>query len=86
MLQALELTNGSLLGQYMQRGAAFWHKQESSDVKSLVNRIYQSALGRSPNSAEAQLAAEIVGTPANAEGIEDLLWSICMLPEFQLVP
>lgn len=86
MLQALELTNGSLLGQYVQRGAAFWHKQKSSDANSLVTRIYLTALGRSPNSAESQLAAEIVGTPATAEGIEDLLWSICMLPEFQLVP
>jgi hypothetical protein len=86
MLQALELTNGSLLGQYVQRGAAYWHKQETSDAKSLVDRIYQTALGRSPNSAESQLAVEIVGTPATPEGIEDLLWSICMLPEFQLVP
>jgi hypothetical protein len=86
MLQALELTNGSLLGQYIQRGAAFWHKQPASAANPLVDRIYQTALGRSPNSAESQLAVEIVGTPASPEGIEDLLWSICMLPEFQLVP
>lgn len=86
MLQALELTNGNLLGQYVQRGAAFWHSQRPFDVNSLVDRIYQTALSRSPNTTEAQLAAEIVGTPPTAEGIEDLLWSICMLPEFQLVP
>jgi len=86
MLQALELTNGSLLGQYVQRGAAFWHKQGTSDVRSLVERIYQTALGRSPNSPETELAVEIIGTPAAVEGIEDLVWSICMLPEFQLVP
>ncbi|HEY2249622.1 MAG TPA: DUF1553 domain-containing protein, partial [Planctomycetaceae bacterium] len=86
MLQALELTNGNLLGQYVQHGAAFWHKQEASDTKALVDRIYQTALGRSPNSSESQLAVQIVGAPATAEGLEDLLWSICMLPEFQLVP
>ncbi len=86
MLQALELTNGNLLGQYVQRGAAFWHKQEAANAKSLVDRIYQTALGRSPNSAESQLAVEIIGTPATPEGLEDLLWSISMLPEFQLVP
>ena len=86
MLQALELTNGNLLGQYVQHGAAYWHKQEVSDVRIIVDRIYQTALGRSPNSAESRLAVEIVGTPATPEGLEDLLWSICMLPEFQLVP
>jgi hypothetical protein len=86
MLQALELTNGSLLGQYVERGAAYWFKQERSDAKSLVERIYQTALGRSPNSAELHLAVAIVGTPATPEGLEDLLWSICMVPEFQLVP
>jgi hypothetical protein len=86
MLQALELTNGNLLGQYVQQGAAHWHKQGASDPKSLVDQIYQTALGRSPNGAESQLALQIVGTPATAEGLEDLLWSICMLPEFQLVP
>jgi hypothetical protein len=86
MLQALELTNGSLLGQYVANGAAFWHKQVAVNAKSLVDQIYQTALGRSPNAAESQLAVQIVGTPATAEGLEDLLWSICMLPEFQLVP
>jgi hypothetical protein len=86
MLQALELTNGNLLGQYVQHGATFWQKQGSPDTKSLVDQIYQMALGRSPNSSESLLAVQIVGTPATAEGLEDLLWSICMLPEFQLVP
>ena len=85
MLQALELTNGNLLGQYVQRGAAFWHKQAASHPANVVDRIYQTALGRSPNSAELQLAAEIAGRPATVEGLEDLLWSICLLPEFQLV-
>jgi hypothetical protein len=81
MLQALELTNGNQLGQYVQRGAAFWHKQGTADTKSLVEQIWQTALGRSPSRAETQLAAAIVGSSGTAEGIED-----CMLPEFQLVP
>ena len=48
--------------------------------------IYETALGRLPTESEAQLALEIVGTPATGEGLEDFLWSICMLPEFQLIP
>lgn len=86
MLQALELTNGALLGQSLQRGAAFWLKQETADSRKLVDQIYQTALSRAPNEAEARLAVEIAGTTVTMEGLEDLLWSICMLPEFQLVP
>jgi hypothetical protein len=86
MLQALELTNGAALGQFIARGAAGWRKRAASEPRQLVEEIYQTALSRLPNEAEAKLAVEIVGTPATLEGIEDLLWSICMLPAFQLVP
>ena len=86
MLQALELTNGKLLGEFLQRGAASWQEQRTSDATSLVSQIYQTALSRAPNAAETRLAVEIVGTLPAPAGIEDLLWSLCMLPEFQLVP
>ncbi|HEY3964447.1 MAG TPA: DUF1549 domain-containing protein [Planctomycetaceae bacterium] len=86
MLQALELTNGAQLGQAIQRGAAYWQKQEGKTTPQIVAEIYQIALSRSPTAAETLLAADIVGTPATREGLEDFLWSICMLPEFQLVP
>ncbi|MSR58256.1 MAG: DUF1549 domain-containing protein [Planctomycetaceae bacterium] len=86
MLQALELTNGKLLGQLLQRGAAHWQAQAKSDRDTLIDRIYQTALGRLPSTAERALAADLLGTAPDVENFEDLLWTICMLPEFQLVP
>jgi hypothetical protein len=87
MLQALELTNGALLGRYLQRGAAYWQKQAADDPRQLIERVYLTALGRPATDAERQLAARMIGgSTANPEGLEDLLWSLCMLPEFQLVP
>jgi len=86
MLQALELTNGVLLGRYLKQGAANWHKQSANDPQQLIDQIYQTALSRSPTESERKLAVEIAGTPVTLEGLEDLLWSLCMLPEFQLVP
>ncbi|MGE5193522.1 MAG: DUF1549 domain-containing protein, partial [Deltaproteobacteria bacterium] len=86
MLQALELTNGTLLRNYLQRGAAYWHKQGANDSQQLIDQIYQTALSRPPTEAEKHLAAGIAGTPSTPEGLEDFLWTICMLPEFQLVP
>jgi hypothetical protein len=86
MLQALELTNGMLLSKYLQRGAEHWLGQPAGEPRDLIDRIYRTALSRPPDEAELRVAAEIIGTPATLEGIEDLLWTICMLPEFQLVP
>jgi hypothetical protein len=86
MLQALELTNGALLARSIQRGAEHWREQAASDPPRLIDQVYRTALSRPPTPAELQVAAGIVGTPATIEGIEDLLWTICMLPEFQLVP
>ncbi len=86
MLQALELTNGELLERYLKQGAAFWQKEATNDPQLLIDQIYQTALSRRPTEAERKLAAEIAGTPPTLDGLEDLLWSLCMLPEFQLVP
>ncbi|MEY2879319.1 MAG: hypothetical protein RLZZ15_1699, partial [Verrucomicrobiota bacterium] len=47
--------------------------------------IFRHALGRAPSAAESSLIASLSGTPAQAEGVEDFLWSLAMLPEFQLI-
>jgi hypothetical protein len=52
------------------------------DRKALVERLFWSALSRSPNSKEQAVAAEFLGTQG---GLEDLIWSLAMHPEFQYV-
>jgi hypothetical protein len=47
--------------------------------------LYEKALGRKPTGPELQLAREVVGQPIQPAGVEDLLWSVAMLPEFQLI-
>jgi hypothetical protein len=42
-------------------------------------------LSRQPTPAERELAAQIVGSPLALDGLTDLLWSVVMLPEFQLI-
>jgi hypothetical protein len=53
--------------------------------KSLIPTLYQRALGRKPTASELELAQNIVGKPVQPAGVEDLLWAITMLPEFQLI-
>ncbi len=83
-LQALELTNGSTLaGELKQAGARL--AQEIPDPTTLAQRLYWQAIARPPSASELALATEILGTPVRSEGVEDLLWAMTMLPDFQLI-
>jgi hypothetical protein len=85
MLQALELTNGTTLDAVLKSGSRSWIAEKPSEPKALIARAYRIALGRLPTQAEEQTAAEVVGTPPSAEGVEDFFWTLVMLPEFQLI-
>lgn len=84
-LQALELTNGSTLATMLKQGAAKILAANPGDSGALVNTLYRQTLSRQPAAKEQQLALKLIGSPAKAEGVEDLLWAIAMLPEFQLI-
>ncbi len=83
-LQALELTNGAELAEVFSRGA---EKVVTAEVPpdAVVTQLYAKALGRQPTRAEAQLATSLVGQPVQKTGVEDLLWGLTMMPEFQLI-
>jgi hypothetical protein len=83
-LQALELTNGKTLALVLER-AAYRLTESPPPAEALIEELYQKGLGRSPTSQEMELAQNLVGLPPQREGIEDFLWAMVMLPEFQLV-
>jgi hypothetical protein len=82
-LQMLELTNGRKLAESLRKAAAKLANGTPSD--SLADRLFTHALGRSPDTREQTLARQLVGSPPRPEGTEDFLWSLVMLPEFQLI-
>ena len=84
-LQALELTNGKTLDELLQRGARKLLANHPGESAALVANVFLKSLGRSPTEKENALATALIGSPARAEGVEDLLWSLAMLPEFQLI-
>lgn len=86
MLEVLELTNGSALDEQLQRGADHWLRESSSNPGRLISSIFLAALGREPTSRERDLAAELLGNSPTKEGVADWLWTIVLLPEFQMVP
>ena len=84
LLQALELTNGEFFNTALQEGAAHWLQKYPAAPEELVNQLYLSALGRAPSSKELQTATRTLGTPINEAALQDLLWALFMLPEFQI--
>lgn len=84
-LQALDLTNGRILNDTLTRGARRLMSQHDQTAVALIDDLYLRALCRPPTDAERQIARQIVGEPMTEAGAADLLWSIVMLPEFELI-
>ena len=85
MLQLLEMTNGRTLSEMVHKGATRWMARKFDSSDKIVEQIFRESLGRPPSEQELAQSLELVGSPAQQEGVEDLLWSVLMLPEFQLI-
>ncbi len=85
-LEALDLSNGQTLTDLLARGAANMLKDKpKATAEERIEDIYQRALCRKPTAQELAAARDLLGSPATAEGMADLLWAVVMLPEFQLI-
>jgi hypothetical protein len=85
-LQALDLSNSELLANTLSRGAQnVLERFAGKDGPALTTWLYESALSRIPTSAERDTAKEILGSTPTQQGVEDLLWVVIMLPEYQII-
>jgi hypothetical protein len=84
-LQALELSNGATLATMLADGAAALAAQGPMRTEATTDRLFVRALARRATTAERALATGRFGPSLDATELEDLLWSLVMLPEFQLV-
>jgi hypothetical protein len=84
-LQLLELTNGKTLDSQLKAGAKRWFEQSGKSPDELIARLYRIALSRKPTAEETKVALGILGEKPTVESVQDLLWIVAMLPEFQLV-
>ncbi len=83
-LQAIDLSNGDILAGYLGRGAQQLVRQNKTS-EELIDWLYLYALSREPTADERAVLAEIAGDGRDPVAVEDLLWSVFMLPEFQIV-
>jgi len=84
-LQALELTNGETLDAKLNFAANKLAKAAGEDPRAWLDRIYKHLLARSPSDAERDAALAFLGDKPAPDHLADLLWSLAMLPEFQLI-
>lgn len=83
-LQSLELSNGATLAARLQEGAQRL-VDEGQALENLVEVLYLQGIQRAPSEAEKEVALAMLTNESGKEGLEDLLWSLAMLPEFQLI-
>ncbi len=84
-LEAIDLVNGAELAKTLHDGAEKLVKRNWKDRSEFVEWLYRYSLSRSPSVAEREIAEQLIGESITTRGIEDLLWAIIMLPEYQLV-
>jgi hypothetical protein len=83
-LEAIDLANGELLANLLRKGTALWHSPEIPPAR-LVDDLFMRALGRRPTAAEKSGLLAELGPRPTPQAVEDLLWMVLLLPEFQFV-
>lgn len=84
-LEAIDLANGQRLADAIAAGAVALTSRFPRSSEELVRWLYVSALCREPTGRELDLAVEYLGATPAPSAVEDVLWAVIMLPEFQLV-
>lgn len=84
-LEAMDLSNGQILSDTLARGAEKLAAQSWDSPAGFVRWLYRFAVSRDPNREELGVLTAAVGDPLTEQGVQDALWAVLMLPEFQLV-
>jgi len=83
-LEAIDLANGNLLAGYLKQGATALATRHTR-IQELIQEVFLRLLSRPATPAEIAVLSEVSGSTPTAQGVEDVLWSILLLPEFQFV-
>lgn len=84
-LEAFNLANGATLADILSRAAASIQKREFESPDAMIDWIFTNTLLRKPTESERVVARELLGAESTQRGVEDLLWAVFNLPEFQFI-
>jgi hypothetical protein len=84
-LEAILLANEQSLADEIAKGGGRILAEQGPAPDRIASWIFSAALSRPPTADEAAVARDLLGPTPTAENVADCLWSVVMLPEFQLV-
>jgi hypothetical protein len=84
-LEAIQLANEQSLADEFTRGGAAILAAHGPQADTILAWMFSAALARPATAEEAAAARDILGAAPSAESVADCLWTVTMLPEFQLV-
>jgi hypothetical protein len=84
-LEAILLANEQSLADEIAKGGGRILAEQGPAPDRIASWIFSAALSRSPTADEAAVARDLLGAAPTSENVADCLWSVVMLPEFQLV-
>lgn len=84
-LEAINLSNGEAMATLLQQAAAKLQTRGFKSPDEFVRWLFPFALGREATADELRTLSGAMGDKVTPTGIEDVLWVVVMLPEFQLV-
>lgn len=84
-LEAIDLANGQTLADAIEVGASRRIQGSKKSAAELTEWLFQFALSRPPTAEELRLGEELLGVEPHDQTLQDLMWAVLMLPEFQLV-
>ena len=79
------MTNGEFFNHVLEKGAIDWLKEYKNDSEKIVEQLYQKTLGRSPSQQEKNILMSTLGDAPQKEQLQDIFWSVFILPEFQFI-
>ncbi len=84
-LEAIDLANGETLATALAAGTKRMVARDGITSEQIVEEIFLAALSRRPTDLERQTLVSALGSQPTGQQIEDVLWAICMMPEFLMV-
>jgi hypothetical protein len=84
-LEAIDLSNNESVAKALAKGGQRLADHEWPNRDDLINHLFASTLTRYPADSENSAVRSIIDDNVTPEQIEDLLWALCMTPEFLLI-
>ena len=84
-LEAIDLSNGETLADILNRGSKKLLARSWDSPQHFATWLWRFAISRDPTPSELETLTAALGDKLTEQGIEDVLWVVIMLPEFQLV-